>query len=98
MTTSNALGMFPLSYILVNPPSSGDIELRQQLTFLRKLGYRGIELDVAGMSGIGLERLKACAAESDMAIPSLLTGCAYSQGLCLSSPSLPVRNKTVTAL
>ena len=98
MTTSNAASMFPLSYILVNPPTSGDTELRQTLGYLRKLGYRGIELDIAGVSAIGLELLKACAAEFDMAIPSLLTGGAYAQGLCLSSPSLPVRKKTVTAL
>ncbi len=98
MTTSNPLSMFPLSYILVNPPSSGDPELRQKLNFLRKLGYRGIELDVAAVSGIGRERLEACAAEFDMAIPSLLTGGAYVQGLCLSSPSLSVRKKTVTTL
>jgi sugar phosphate isomerase/epimerase len=90
--------MFPLSYILVDPPSSGDTEFRQKLNFLRKLGYRGIELDVTGVSGIGLERLEACAAELDMAIPSLLTGGAYAQGLCLSSPSLSVRKKTVTTL
>ena len=98
MTTSNALSMFPFSYILVTPPSSGDTELRQKLNILRNLGYRGIELDVAGMSGTGLERLKACAAEFNMAIPSLLTGGAYAQGLCLSSPSLSVRKKTVTTL
>lgn len=55
MTTSDALSMFPLSYILVNPPSSGDTELRQKLNFLWKLGYRGIDLDFAGVSGIGLE-------------------------------------------
>jgi sugar phosphate isomerase/epimerase len=98
MTTSNALSLFPFSYILVNPPSAGDTELRQGLNFLRKLGYRGIELDVAGVPGVGLERLEACAAEFDMAIPSLLTGGAYGRGLCLSSPSLSVRKKTVTTL
>jgi len=50
------------------------------------------------VSEIGLERIRACAAEFDMAIPSLMTGGAYVQGLCLSSPTLSVRNKTVTTL
>jgi sugar phosphate isomerase/epimerase len=98
MTTSNALSMFPLSYILVNPPSPGDTEFRQKLNLLRNLGYGGIELDIAGVPEIGLERLEACAAEFDMAIPSLMTGGAYAQGLCMSSPSLSVRKKTVTTL
>ncbi len=98
MMTPNAVSMFPLSYILVNPPSSDGTELRQKLSYFRKLGYRGIELDVTGVSGIGLDRLEACATELDVAIPSLLTGGTYSQGLCLSSPSLSVRKKTVTTL
>ncbi len=99
MTISHPPGMFPLSYIVVNaPPSSADGELREMLDVLRKLGYQGIELDVAGASGIDVERVEACAAELDMAIPSLLTGGAYAEGLCLSSPSASVRKKTVTKL
>ena len=98
MTTSQRPSIFPLSYILVNgPPSSGG-ELREMLDFLRNIGYQGIELDVAGASRIDLERLEACAVERDMAIPSLLTGGAYAQGLCLSSPNVSVRKKTVTRL
>jgi sugar phosphate isomerase/epimerase len=90
--------MFPLSYILVNPSSFGDTELPEKFDFLQRLGYRGVELDVTGALAIGLERLEASAAEFDMAIPSLMTGGAYAQGLCLSSPNLSVRKKTVTTL
>jgi len=99
MTSSSVLSMFPLSYIIVKaPPSSGDGELREMLDFLRKLGYRGIELDVTGVSGIHFEQFEVGAAELDMAIPSVLTGGTYALGLCLSSPSVSVRKKTVASL
>lgn len=72
--------------------------VQEMLDSLRNLGYQGIELDVAGLSETDLDRLEAYVAERDLAVPSLLTGGAYAQGLCLSSPNASVRKETVTRL
>jgi sugar phosphate isomerase/epimerase len=91
---------FSTSYILVDPLSSfaADDEFRRALEFLRETGYDGVEINIAEPPGMDLDRVEASAAHVGMAIPSLMTGPAYAEGLCLSSREASVRKQTVERL
>jgi sugar phosphate isomerase/epimerase len=91
---------FRTSYILVDPLSSferGD-GLERALEFLKATGYDGVEFNIADPPGIDLDRVEQRAAEVGLAVPAMMTGAAYADGLCLSSPDASVRRKTVARL
>ena len=88
------------SYILIDPLSSlgSDDEIRRILSFLKECGYEGIELNLTEPPGIDLDRLARWLADLGLVVPSFLTGAAYDEGLCLSSPDRDVRQRTVRRL
>src|SRR5262249_53387325 len=92
--------MFATSYILVNPLSSSEADdgFLHTLKFLKDTGYNGVELNITDPPGMNLDRVEEWATELNIAIPALLTGSAYTDGLCLSSPEASVRKKTVERL
>ena len=92
--------MVRYSYIIVEPLSSfgPDKDLRHTLSFLRECGYEGVEVNLTEPSGVDLDQLARCLTETDLVIPSFLTGDAYREGLCLSSPDVSVRRRTVQRL
>src|SRR3990172_5611455 len=92
--------MFRLSFIVIERTDrlvSGD-RLRNVLEQLRELGYHGVELNLTEPAGIDLDRLEGWLAGLGLVVPSFLTGEAYKDGLCLSSPDLGVRKRTVARL
>ena len=92
--------MFSTSYIVVDPPSRFDREedLQRALAFLRSLGFDGAELNIADPLGVDIDHLEGWVDDLDLALPSFMTGGAYADGLCLSSPDLSVRKRTVARL
>jgi sugar phosphate isomerase/epimerase len=92
--------MFPTSFIVVDPLSSLDSneDLRHMLAFLKQNGYDGIEFDLGGTSPAILDRVDELVTDLELTIPSLMTGGAYADGLCLSSPQVSVRKATVARL
>jgi len=92
--------MLHYSYILVDPLSSfgSDDELRRVLAFLKECGYEGVELNLTEPSGIDLDRLEQWITDHGLVIPAFLTGEAYQQGLCLSSPDKAIRQRTIQRL
>jgi len=92
--------MVRYGYIIVEPLSSfaSDKEVRHTLGFLRDCGYEGVEVNLTEPPGIDLDRLAQWLATTGLVIPSFLTGDAYHEGLCLSSPDRSVRKRTVRRL
>jgi D-psicose/D-tagatose/L-ribulose 3-epimerase len=92
--------MIHLSYILLPRLTSFDspTKLKSVLRGIRACGYEGIELNITEPLGIDPDELHAMAADVGLAIPSFLTGEAYADGLCLSSPDAAVRWRTVERL
>jgi sugar phosphate isomerase/epimerase len=92
--------MIRLSYILLPRLTAfGSVdELRRILLHLRACGYDGVELNLTEPFGIEPAQLELLVREIGLTIPSFLTGEAYADGLCLSSPSADVRRRTVDRL
>ena len=92
--------MLRYSYIIIDPLSSfgSDDEIRRIFSFLKECGYAGIELNLTEPPGVDLDHLARWLADLGLVIPSFLTGAAYGEGLCLSSPDREVRQRTVQRL
>ncbi len=80
---------------LASIPAAG---LRHVLGVLRDAGYDGVELNLTEPFGIDPGLLERWLAEFGLVVPSFLTGEAYFDGLCLSSPRADVRRQTVERL
>ena len=92
--------MIHLSYILLSRLAAFEspAKLRSVLSVLRECGYEGVELNITDPLGIDPDELQAMVEDVGLAIPSFLTGEAYADGLCLSSPDASVRRRTVERL
>jgi sugar phosphate isomerase/epimerase len=87
------------SYILMDLLTSvSDNALRRTLALLRECGYEGVELNLTEPPGVDWDRLEGWLGDLDLVVPSFLTGAAYHDGLCLSSPDRSVRRRTVKRL
>jgi D-psicose/D-tagatose/L-ribulose 3-epimerase len=92
--------MFHLSFIVIDRLASFESaeEFRRVLEYLKGVGYEGVELNLTEPPGIDLDRLEGWLADTGLVIPSFLTGEAYQEELCLSSPDVSVRQRTVDRL
>jgi sugar phosphate isomerase/epimerase len=92
--------MVHYSYIVMDLLSSfgSDDEIRRIFALLGACGYEGVELNLTEPPGVDLDRLERWLTDTGLVIPSFLTGAAYSQGLCLSSPDQEIRHRTVQRL
>lgn len=86
------------SFMLIEPPSCWGRSIDEMFSFIRKNGYTGVELNLSPELMKHLTEIKAAAARNDLQIVSLLTGIAYQEGLCLSSPKKTIRQMTVARL
>lgn len=88
------------SFILIPPLTSfsSEDELRRTFDFLRECGYQGVELNLTDPLGVKPDALLRMVDECGLVVPSFLTGEAYRDGLCLSSPDAEVRRRTVERL
>jgi sugar phosphate isomerase/epimerase len=92
--------MIRLSYIVLsrlNAFRSAE-ELRPIVETLRDAGYHGVEFNLTEPSGVDLTELHALVEQSGLVVPSFLTGEAYADGLCLSSPNEAIRRRAVERL
>ncbi len=89
--------MFRYSYIIID---FSEIERDVQSTFalLRDCGYSGVELNLTPDVLNRLDEIETAAAVNGLVVPAMLTGAAYDDGLCLSSPHPDVRKRTVERL
>ena len=71
---------------------------RKALATLRDCGYDGVELNLTEPLGLDIDAVEKGVREFGLRIPSFLTGEAYFDGLCLSSPDADVRRATVARL
>ncbi len=92
--------MFRYSYIIIPPLESlgSHQRIRETLTLLKECGYAGVEVNLTDSLAPDLDRLEQLLDDLDLTIPSFLTGEAYGQGLCLSSPDPSIRRQTVDRL
>src|SRR5580704_92766 len=92
--------MIHLSYILLSRLTAFEspAKLRSVLSVLRECGYEGVELNITDPLGIDPDELHAMVEDVGLVIPSFLTGEAYADGLCLSSPDASGRRRTVERL
>ena len=68
------------------------------LVLLKECGYDGVEINLTEPMGIDPGVLTRWLADLGLVIPSFLTGEAYNDGLCLSSPDESIRRRTVERL
>lgn len=78
------------SFIVMDPPT------RDTFATLRDCGYDGIELNMR--EPFDLDSVERNLEDHNLVMPSFLTGEAYFDGLCLSSPRAEVRRQTVERL
>ena len=92
--------MIRFSYIVMDRLSSfgSDGDIRRTCAFLKECGYDGVELNLTDPPGVSLADLRRWTDELGLVIPSFLTGEAYNDGLCLSSPDESVRRRAVERL
>src|SRR5262245_21233951 len=93
--------MTQLSYIIVDRPDSfGTFEnFKAALRHVKELGYSDVELNLAQPMGFEVNALRDFVGSIGLPIASFLTGANYfAEGLCLSSPSLEVRQRAVERL
>jgi len=88
------------SYILMDPLSSfsSESDIQRTFAYLKECGYDGVEINLTKPVGIELDDLQRWINDLGLVIPSFLTGEAYNDGLCLSSPDESVRQRTVERL
>ena len=88
------------SYILLDPVAElgGERGIREAFDHLRETGYAGVELNLDEPWGAEVADVHRWATDVGVVVPSLLTGPAYLRGLCLSSPDVAVRERTVEQL
>ena len=92
--------MIKFSYIIVHRLSSFDSAADVQRTFamLKECGYDGVELNLEDPPGVDRSQLRKWTDDLGLAIPSFLTGEAYNDGLCLSSPDETIRQRAIHRL
>ena len=92
--------MIKLSYIILNPLSkfASHAEVQRTFAFLKEAGYDGVELNLTHPPGVNLADLRTWLDDLGLTVPSMLTGEAYNDGLCLSSPEASIRQQAVERL
>ena len=66
--------------------------------FFKDCGYAGVELNLTPQVLSRLDELEVAARDHELVIPSMLTGAAYVEGLCLSSSDPAIRQRAVARL
>ena len=89
--------MFRYSYILINF-SAIEKDVQAAWAFLKTCGYAGVELNLTAPVLERLDELETTLRSNELVVPALLTGAAYEEGLCLSSPNPAIRQRTVERL
>ena len=86
--------------MIIDPLSSlgSDDDIRRFFDLAKSYGYSGIELNFHNPPGIDFDRLERWLADIGLVVPSFLTGTAYHEGLCLSSPDEKARQGAVERL
>ena len=87
-----------LSYMLIDPPARWGGSIDDTFGFIGSSGYTGVELNLTPELVSRLDEIERAARENKLRIVSLLTGVAYEDGLCLSSPDESIREMTVARL
>lgn len=88
--------MFRYSYIIIDFSKIED--LQATFALLKSCGYAGVELNLTPSVLNRLDEIEGTIAGDGLVVPALLTGAAYEDGLCLSSPDPKIRELTVERL
>ncbi|MCY3772067.1 MAG: sugar phosphate isomerase/epimerase [Gemmatimonadetes bacterium] len=87
-----------LSFLIADPPSGWVGSIEETFRFIRSAGYAGVELNLTTELAGRLDDIEDAAQANDLPVVSLLTGSAYEEGLCLSTPDASIRDRTVERL
>lgn len=88
--------MFRYSYIIIDFSEIED--LQATIARLKNCGYAGVELNLTPSVLNRLDEIEDSIDANGLVVPALLTGAAYEDGLCLSSPDSGIREHTVERL
>ena len=90
--------MIHYSYMFIDSRALFEGHLQATLDLVKSCGYEGIELNLFPGLLEQSDRLEEALAACGLAVPSFLTGAAYSKSLCLSSADEGVRQRAVDYL
>ena len=90
--------MIHYSYMVIDTRSLFQADLSALFDLVVSCGYEGVDLNLFPGLAAESSQLEQALAASGLALPSLLTGAAYSDGLCLSSANTEVRQAAVAYL
>ena len=89
--------MYRYSYIIIDFSEIKD-DVQATFALLKECGYAGVELNLTSDVLDRVNEIARAAAANELVVPALLTGAAYEEGLCLSSPDPEIRDRTVERL
>ena len=90
--------MIHYSYMLIDERDVFAKDLPVFFDLVKTSGYEGVEFNLTPGLIKQLDRLEEALKDTGLKTPSFLTGAAYGEGLCLSSPDASVRSRTVERL
>ncbi|MBM3264290.1 MAG: sugar phosphate isomerase/epimerase [candidate division Zixibacteria bacterium] len=86
------------SFMIVEPLVGLEGGVEGTFAFIGSCGYQGVELNLTPEVLSRLDEIEEASARHGLPVVSMLTGAAYQEGLCLSSPDAEVRARTVERL
>lgn len=86
------------SFMIVDPPDRFEDDINTTFAFIKSCGYEGVELNLTPGVIDRLDEIEQASVQNELPVVSFLTGAAYQEGLCLSTPDSGVRQKTVDRL
>ena len=90
--------MTHFSYMIVDSKAFLKSDIPAIFSHIKASGYEGVEMNITSELLRHLDRIEQCLQANGLVAPSFLTGAAYEDGLCLSSPDEEIRHRTVERL
>ncbi len=90
--------MTHFSYMIINSKTFVRSDISAIFGHIKTSGYEGVEMNITSELLGHLDQIEQCLRENGLVAPSFLTGSAYEEGLCLSSPDEEIRRRTVERL
>ncbi len=90
--------MTHFSYMIIDSKAFVKSDISAIFSHIKASGYEGVEMNITSELLGHLDQIEQWLQDNGLVAPSFLTGAAYEDGLCLSSPDEKIRHRTVERL